>query len=185
MTSSMTTGCRSACRAPDAPRIVREAWRAHERFPEQTRLLRSHEGFRAVSRELLRRVEGMPHDPVPALAPLEGTFEMWMAAMRSHERYEEGKLYPYLARRYDTTMQCLVVQHEALHRAVADVRSAFEEGHAPLVADALRAHRRLLVRHLDEEEEVVIPMLLELSPREFAAYVTLPIGTLMRRFTEA
>jgi len=172
--------CRSPCVSPSGPSIVREAWAAHERFPAQALLLRSHASFRAVSHALVEQAG--PSGRAGGLRAIERTFEMWMAAMQNHEHYEEHKLYPYLARRYDTSMECLVGQHRSLHGAKRDVRLAFEETDPSLVCDALRAHRRILMRHLDEEEGIVIPMLLELEPREFDAYATLPIELLMRRF---
>ena len=104
--------------------------------------------------------------------------------MRGHEHYEESKLYPYLAWRYGTRMDCLVRQHGALHRARDDVRAALRHGiagtaSAAEVERALREHRNLLLSHLAEEESVVIPMLLELAPHEFATYYHSPIEDLL------
>jgi hypothetical protein len=52
---------------------------------------------------------------------------------------------------------------------------------APGLADALEEHDAVLQVHLDHEEELVIPALLELSPREFEDYRALGIVELMRR----
>ncbi len=179
------TPCGAACRAPSGPALTRVDWLVHPRFPDQTLLLRSHQGFREISRALTERAAALPPGAAEGVASVGWQFEGWTRAMRSHEHYEEHKLYPYLARRYETTMECLVSQHGALHRAADQVRAAVSARDPGGLAGALDEHRRVLVAHLAEEEEVVIPMLLELAPKEFAAYLHLPIEELLRRLAAA
>lgn len=184
--TSEAASCGPSCRAPSGPSMRATEWAAHPRFATQTLLLRSHAGFRATSAGLVARAERIEDGDPPAFESVAWTFEGWMSAMRGHEHYEESKLYPYLAWRYGTTMECLVRQHVALHRARDDVRSALRDaaaggGAARAVARALGEHRRVLLAHLGEEESVVIPMLLELAPEEFARYYNHPIGELLPR----
>ena len=105
-------------------------------------------------------------------------FRRWMAAMGNHEAYEERKLYPFLEARWGVSMKPLQEGHEALAVRKAAVFDAFlgvlerEGGEAEQgrLRRALRAFGDTLRTHLDLEEETVIPLLLELSPKEFATY---------------
>ena len=49
---------------------------------------------------------------------------------------------------------------------------------------ALEAHDATLCAHLRIEEDLVIPLLLELKPKEFDDYYNLPVEVLMARFEE-
>ncbi len=166
--------------------MTRPEWEAHPHYPTQTLLLRSHERFRAISRELVDSAVALPRSDPRAFESISWAFESWMSAMRSHEHYEESKLYPYLAWRYGTSMECLERQHAALHRARDEVRDALRDAKTRPhpshdVARALTQHRRVLLAHLAEEEAAIIPMLLELAPDEFANYYERPIGELLPR----
>jgi hypothetical protein len=90
--------------------------------------------------------------------------------MRSHEHYEEYKLYPFLQRRFGDSTECLERGHQQLHAAVDRVRAAYTGLESAEISSALRAHDAVLLEHLDQEEELVIPRLLELAPDEFDAY---------------
>lgn len=110
--------------------------------------------------------------------------------MRSHEHYEEYKLYPYLEKRWNTSLSDAQKGHELLHRAHVEVLSAFqtlhddEEGPARLTA-ALSFHEQILKEHLALEEERVIPLLLSLSPEEFRNYYNSSIHTLLSQLSES
>ena len=173
---------------PDAlPSLPREAWPAHPNFPAQTLLLRSHEGFRSLSDQLLRDVPRAEN-----LAQLGALYRYWKLAMRGHEAYEEGKLYPYLERRWRCSLDELRAGHETLaarHVEVLDAFAAIGFGGNPRPEDrerlvkALTAHHEVLLEHLRLEEDRVIP-LLELTPDEFDDYyfnpITAPLGALDR-----
>jgi iron-sulfur cluster repair protein YtfE (RIC family) len=106
-------------------------------------------------------------------------FVWWMKGMRGHERYEERKLYPFLAARYGVSFAALERAHRMLHeheQAVTDAFAALAPGaageparHASLMA-ALCAYEDALRVHLATEEDLIIPMLLALEPSEFAAF---------------
>jgi hemerythrin-like domain-containing protein len=169
-----------------APLLARERWPAHPRFPQQTLLLDAHEAFRKRAVWILDRVVAI----APAgTAPLHrrqrwrlrmaDDFAWWMKGMRGHERYEERRLYPFLARRYEHSFAGLEAAHRGLHereRAVIDafaalLPGALDEGerHAELLT-ALRAYEDALRVHLAAEEDLIIPMLLALDPSEFTAF---------------
>ena len=112
--------------------------------------------------------------------------------MRSHERYEEVKLYPYLAKRFALSFDEAEAGHEALHEAHDDVLGAFRaitERAAESILDhdrealvaALRHHDRVLGEHLDLEEELVVPPLLGMDPSEFQRLLSSSIHQLLRR----
>ncbi|MBK9032400.1 MAG: hemerythrin domain-containing protein [Myxococcales bacterium] len=171
------------------PHVARAEWSSHPHFPSQVLLLGSHENFRRVSREVAA-LAARPADTAIA----EQLFLRWMSAMRSHEAYEEHKLYPFLARRACVDTRPAERGHAALHEAEREVRACFDRcrtssrardaGHEAARAAlgaALRDHDRLLDAHLRLEEELVIPALLALSPAEFDDYYHSPIGDLLAR----
>jgi hypothetical protein len=166
------------------PQIPRAEWEAHKNFRTQTLLLGSHANFREVSAFLIKQSEeNLKNDPggAPSLSLLH-LFERWKRAMKSHERYEERKLYPFLVERFGLKPEELEQEHATLGKADARVRHAFEqpndfwesndERNAGAV-EALRAlmhHDQILRDHLEHEEDLVIPCLLTLSADEFARF---------------
>jgi hypothetical protein len=160
-----------ACAAETAgrPLFGREQWRDHPRYPAQLLLVRSHAGFRAVSRHLVELAGA--HERWAA--DCRALFEAWQGSMRAHEGYEELKLYPYLACRYGVTLGALAEDHVRMHGLEREVRRALGGGAADATA-ALARYDEELVAHLAREEDIVIPMLLELPADEFLRYTMLP-----------
>lgn len=163
--------------------IPRHAWSEHPHWPAQTLLLRSHENFRRISRVLVEHAAA--DEPLGWIITV---YPQWIAAMRSHEHYEEHKLYPYLARRWELSFGTAEAGHQRLHELDRKVREALRErergGPAPPLHAVLHAHDLALREHLDHEEELVIPALLELAPREFEDYCAMGLPELMRRLDE-
>jgi len=149
------------------PIISRDKWKSHANYPSQALLLGSHEGFRRVSRYLIDQARGLKPDD--ATTPLRQLFTRWRGAMRSHEGYEEGRLYPFLELRWGVQLDPLEQQHKHLGELARTVMRSWDGDKAALVT-ALEAHDLALVAHLNAEEERVIPMLLELSRAEFEIY---------------
>ena len=87
---------------------------------------------------------------------LHSLFAPWIAAMRSHESYEERKLYPYLEYRWGVSLNDARTGHAELH---------------PRADDVVEAHDRTLDVHLNVEDEAVVPLLLALDPEEFDRYL--------------
>jgi len=168
------------------PVLGRDQWKTHPRFPSQTLLLGSHENFRNVSEVLVEEAAAGSF-----VRPVGSLYRRWIAAMRSHEAYEEGKLYPYLERRWKTSLESAEEGHQALHSAHDDVLAALEEARAEdnlrsgeALHAALVRHDEVLRDHLTLEEDLVIPLLLELSPAEFVEYCDESIHVLMRRLDQ-
>jgi hemerythrin superfamily protein len=144
-------------------------------------LVGSHDNFRRLSRELVdRAAEGAAEDSQAWRQRVLLWFLMWQRAMGGHESYEEGKLYPYLARRYGTTLAELVDDHHQLHGLRDEVVEALDGGTNHEALDALVRYDAVLCDHLEREENRVIPMLLELEPEEFTRYTRSHIDTLLR-----
>ena len=176
--------------ATPPPMLPRDAWSAHPNFPAHVLLMGSHANFRRYS---LALIEALRRGALE-VDVVELGYTRWISAMRSHEAYEERKLYPYLGRRFGWSFDEAREGHEALHAAHDAVRSAFAALRAGAVADApgrdaliaaLQVHHDVLDAHLDLEEDHVIPLLLALSREEFETYLESSIATLMRQLDEA
>jgi hypothetical protein len=168
------------------PNIPREDWTAHPRFRTQALLVGSHANFRRVSRYLVDQAAR------EEFVGLHSLFDRWIAAMRSHEAYEERKLYPYLEYRWQVSLDEARTGHGELHARADEVAEAFRSLACPAdptgstesstdnpVLHALQAHDRTLDDHLDVEEEAVVPLLLALDPEEFDRYYRSPLSMLI------
>ena len=168
------------------PKIPREEWTSHPRFRTQALLLGSHSNFRRLSRYLIEKAS------IEEFVGLHSLFDRWIAAMRSHEAYEERKLYPYLEYRWGVSLSEARDGHDALHSRADEVVEAFRSLSRPagsrastelpednLVLSALEAHDEALDAHLDVEEDAVIPLLLALPPEEFDRYYRSPLSLLI------
>lgn len=143
--------------------IEREQWEKHANYPKQVLLLGSHENFRRISRLLVDRAQTFGH-----AVGSESLYHRWKSAMRGHEAYEENKLYPFLAKRWGVSFDDAEAGHEALGVWDGDIRRAFRDtSSAAALVDALVGHHDVLIEHLRYEEDLVIPLLLELSADEF------------------
>lgn len=145
------------------PAIEREQWANHGNYPHQILLLGSHANFRRISSLLIERAR-LASD----MLGIESLYRRWKSAMHGHEAYEENKLYPYLAKRWGVSFDDAEAGHEALRIRDIDVRAAFlHPSSSTALADALLEHHEVLIKHLRYEEDLVIPLLLELSREEF------------------
>lgn len=157
------------------PHLERSEWSGHPNYPRQLLLLGSHENFRRINATLIRRAEqGERIDLLDIL------YRRWISAMRSHEGYEEHKLYPYLERRWGVSFAEASEGHQALHDVDARVRAACRARDREAAIAAFSEHAEVLDAHLALEEELVIPLLLALEPAEFERYTRLPIQLLLR-----
>ena len=165
----------------------RQSWFAHERFPRQALLLESHDSFLAATEQFLERVkrvesgQGLKTRQLLRFAGrLEEEFRNLQWSMGCHERYEESKLYPFLTRRFGADCTALAAGHSHLHQlgagceqslaqAAADLRDGGTQNFAG-AQERVRSYHAALAQHLADEESLVIPLLLSLSPADFAEY---------------
>ena len=164
---------------PDLPRSL---WQSHQNFPGHALLLGSHDNFRNISTHLVNEsMRAWSTAPtLPPRADLPQLFKRWKRAMKNHEGYEEAKLYPYLNAKYGVSMSILELHHKNLGLAEDRVNRAERDADALKFAHALKKHDQILVPHLAQEEEMVIPLLLALTPREFERYSNGNIRGLLR-----
>lgn len=153
------------------PDIPRGTWTQQASFPSQVLLLGSHENFRRISCHLVEESQKRAAQGADIGDSLDllFLFRRWKSAMKNHEGYEEGKLYPYLERTFELTTDSLRAGHNALGAADVRVVDAYERGTLSDVAVAFAQHEEILLPHLLLEEDLVIPCLLSLSPAEFRA----------------
>lgn len=164
--------------------VPRERWAEHPRFPSQALLLGSHENFRLLSKAI---VAASPKGGGRGAGELAGAslearldlFDRWQWAMRSHEHYEEHKLYPFLRHRFGVKTAHLEAGHRALHANEVDLRGAVDERDEESWATSMARYDVVLHEHLRDEEDLVIPCLLALEPREFSAYYHGSVSTLL------
>ena len=161
---------------PTEPLFPRTEWEQHPNYPDQVLLLGSHDNFRRLSRYLVETAQAHPDNWRITCAIW---FSRWQAAMGGHEHYEESKLYPYLARRYGMALETLVGDHRAMHELADGVRRSLLEDEPAAAHEMLRTYDDALVAHLRREEDLVIPMLLELPRDEFITYTSRSLKTLM------
>lgn len=183
MTDDRALGRRSGL--PDALRLLvdqypRQAWDAHPNFTALTRFwLDRHLGFRRMQGVLIAETRGFldhdrdPHAYAHGLARLAG---MFLNELHGHHTIEDHHYFPLLRGldpRIAAGFDLLDADHQALDgaihalatstsrvlEAIFDSRSG--DGAAAGLDAELAAFARLLDRHLVDEEELVVPVILD------------------------
>lgn len=164
------------------PALPRSEWPTHANYPNQALLLGSHDNFRNISAHLVKESlrAWSAASTQPPRADLANLFRRWKRAMKGHEGYEESKLYPYLHAKYGVSMAVLEMHHQSLGAAEDRVYEAESKGDALRFSHALKKHHEILIPHLAQEEEMVIPLLLALDRGEFERYSRGHIAALLR-----
>eukprot|EP01135_Chromosphaera_perkinsii_P002650 Nk52_evm18s226 gene=Nk52_evmTU18s226 len=171
---------------PEELRIPRDTWTLHPHWPHQTLLLRGHNSFRAALEQITEEAIRLcnrdinPQPPGvknPLVAMMYREFANVMGALHGHSGYEESKLFPYFYKKFNIDLRILLKDHKRLEISEEKTTSAFREcltrgkwDQMDALRDALVDFNTLLVRHLREEENTVIPMLLSMSPEEYNTY---------------
>jgi iron-sulfur cluster repair protein YtfE (RIC family) len=164
---------------PEAMRCLlakrpRESW-ADPALPEMARFwLQMHDGFRgqtARMTDLVRQGEG---DARAVHLPLIQTLGAFLQHLDGHHRIESGRYFPMFRRAeprvaegldlLDRDHDAIHAHIEALHRTGLAYHQAVGSGSAARdelarFAEALSAASSPLTRHLDDEEEIVIPLI--------------------------
>lgn len=177
---------------PDALRVLaerypRDAWEAHGNFGEMTRFwLDRHLGFRSLNDRLIADAqtfldggaEATTH--ARAVARLCGFF---LNNLHGHHHIEDDHYFPLLAEldadmtRGFALLEADHVELDARIHALAEagnavIRAAGAGGDVPTATASYLSHlgafRTLLDRHLTDEEEIVVPVILEHGPQFLA-----------------
>ena len=136
--------------------------------PDQVLLLGSHDNFRHLNAHLVEQAQQLPQP-----LRLQQLYRRWISAMQNHEYYEEHKLYPYLARRWDVSFDAAQRGHHMLHKKQANILNAFrgiQENHDKQAAretliTALKEHENTLQKPPEDRRGPCDPTTFRASPR--------------------
>ena len=156
----------------------RESWTRPDLHPTAQFWLQMHDGFRTQQAEMRRlgeagRVVGV--DPLAVHPRLIGLLGGFLQHLDHHHRIESGHYFPQfraLAPGIEAGLALLDQDHDVVHARLEQLHAAglafhqAAQARAPAARDALlrladeldRA-APLLDRHLDDEEEIVIPLI--------------------------
>ena len=152
----------------------RDSW-ADPRLPETARFwLQMHDGFRRQQATMSRLISEGALDPRAGHPQLVQTLNGFLGNLDGHHRVESGHYFPtfrrteprvaegldLLDRDHDAIHEQLEALHAtglALHQAISSGGSGTDE--MARFGDVLNLAVPALIRHLDDEEEIVIPLL--------------------------
>ena len=152
----------------------RETW-ADPALPETARFwLQMHDGFRHQQASMSRLISEGALDPRAVHLRLIQTLSSFLGHLDGHHRVESGHYFPIFRRaepRVAEGLDLLDRDHDAIHEQLEALHSAGLAFHQAIGAGAggfaelarlseiLGRAVPALIRHLDDEEEIVIPLL--------------------------
>lgn len=172
-------------RLPDALRILvekypRAGWEGHPHFTELTRFwLDMHLGFRRMQRLLVAETEGFldrSREPEAYARGLVRVASQYLNGLHGHHNIEDHHYFPMLKAldaRIASGFDLLDADHQAMDGAIHELAEAAngvllavrEATPAEAAAEVLRLRLggfgRMLDRHLVDEEELVVPVILD------------------------
>jgi len=161
----------------------REGWEGHRNFDEMTRFwLDRHLMFREVMDRLRRDSEGFADGTLDARTYQSRTARMtgfFLNQLHGHHTIEDGHYFPQLIAldaRISAGFELLHRDHEMLDaqiQALADATNTLLQAvdgptgpsEAGYQVDRLNGFQTFLNRHLCDEEDLVVPLILENGPR--------------------
>lgn len=173
---------------PDALRVLvekhpRDGWEAHPNFGAMTRFwLQRHLMFRQIQATLVEETQAhldRATDPAQYGTRLQRLGSLLLGELHGHHHVEDAHYFPLLATQdtrlargfelldrdhheLDGRMEALAgAANAALHRLAANAPAADAAGR---LHGELEAFGRFLDRHLTDEEELVVPVILEYRP---------------------
>jgi hypothetical protein len=163
-----------------ADKYPRSSWIAHPNFDDLTRFwLDRHLGFREMDARLNADVQALldgNRDPRGFAGEMAYQANMMIEHLHGHHTIEDRHYFPLLLareRRLQRGFDILESDHHQIDGAVADLTGhantllrAISDGQPHLVAAeayrvSLGGFGRFLDRHLTDEEEIVVPVILE------------------------
>jgi len=162
-------------------RHPRESWPDRARLGALARFwLQRHQAFRELDRIIRSGTQDAldrHHEPDRLRAWLGRHLQVLLWQLEEHHQVEDLHYFPLFRRlepRLHAGFELLERDHAALHEALAQIAAranavlapgngdaAAFRGHLERYLDAQRALGQSLLRHLDDEEDLVIPLLLE------------------------
>jgi hemerythrin-like domain-containing protein len=137
-----------------------------------------HRVFRREAAQLLRFVSATATGDVARARRLGQWTREYIGGLHHHHATEDSLIWPLLHERvtlHQELVDRMEMQHHALDATLAEVTgrlTAWEESAAEidrfLLADSIADHQRVLLEHLHDEEELVMPLVEEhLDPAEW------------------
>ncbi|MET7683970.1 hemerythrin domain-containing protein [Streptomyces sp. NPDC005423] len=127
-----------------------------------------HRAFRRESAYLPRLVRAVPDGATARATKVADHVRAYLAGLHSHHSVEDELVWPWLRERTagdEVLIDRMEEQHQRIDRsfeAVTEWVSAWERVADPVAGEelalALDEHRAALLEHLDDEEEVVLPL---------------------------
>ncbi|UWQ21810.1 hemerythrin domain-containing protein [Jannaschia sp. W003] len=154
--------------------IPRETWEAHPEFGALTRFwLERHLRFRRMlamlGSDLAEREAGRLAPEVHA-SRLARVGSLFLQELHGHHSVEDEVYFPKLAAHAPTLERGFALLdadhhrlHEELERFAADANVLLGGGEAGPMADTVRRMEGFLDRHLTDEEELVVPVILRVG----------------------
>jgi hypothetical protein len=102
----------------------------------------------------------------PDLGFVARAFRPLAQTLHHHHHAEETMLFPLIERQTTIAPAQLISDHEELTRAIDEVEASLAGTDKPRATAAVATFAAVLVTHLDREEELVIPVLLSMTPAE-------------------
>lgn len=161
---------------PDALRVLAEAypraaWEGHENFGEMVRFwMQRHAMFRELIGVLRNDSESLADGAMDfkAYAPrLQRYGGMFLNELHMHHNIEDQHYFPQLIKldaRLEQGFELLEADHAAidpmLHSMAEAANAVLQGGEAGVLRDRITGFGDLLERHLTDEEELVVPVIL-------------------------
>ena len=188
MSTSSSLALEARTGLPDALRILlaaypREVWTQHKNFDGLTRFwLDRHLDFRRGVEILVTDAEAALDkrlDPGQAVSRAAHVTQFLIEALHAHHHIEDNEFFPILSDaepRLSKGFDLLEADHQALDRHLDDLKTGTNrliethQAETDLIAtvDAFlgtaRGFTKFLDRHLTDEEELVVPVILEYAP---------------------
>lgn len=162
---------------PDALRILvqdipRESWQAHPNFGGMVEFwLQRHLMFREILQRMERDVQAHMdgHIAFDAYAPRLSRYGgMLLNELHGHHQIEDQQYFPRLVRldaRIEAGFDLLEADHEAmdglLHDMAGAANAVLQGGEPGKFCEKLDEFGALLNRHLVDEEEIIVPVILK------------------------
>jgi len=139
----------------------RTSWEQHKNFGGMAAmLLHMHDSFRASSAGLLLLLD----DDLPGVAArMRNLFGPLTATLHHHHQAEEAMLFPLVRKLTGSHPQALEDDHQTLMARLDELEVHLATRGREGADELLRALDRELREHLDVEEALCIPVLLDLS----------------------
>lgn len=174
---------------PDALRVLadlypRGGWATHANFDDLTRFwLDRHIGFRRLAGVLGEDAEAFADgytDPATYAPRLSRLMQMFLGGLTEHHTIEDDHFFPLLAAcdaRLIRGFELMDADHLELHDHITGLANLSNEVLAVIradrpaasgaaeIRDRLDRFRGFLDRHLVDEEDLVVPVILEYAPK--------------------